>query len=226
MNKSNIQVFNFNSFNVRTSTDEDNNILFCLKDVCKSLELTNHNKVGSTLDQDGVTTSYLIDSMGRKQNVKFIDESNLYQVIFQSRKEQAQKFKKWVTSEVIPSIRKTGKYEIQTEMDNITFAKNMIELSNKLIESEERKRELEEENKKLLPKANDWDEFLNMDVEIPMNEVAKLLWDKYNIKIGRNQLFKFLREQGILMKGVNHNQPKQKYMKAGYFNECPVIPLL
>lgn len=85
-------------------------IYLCLKDICKILKLTNSRKVTSRLNQDGVTNSYIIDRLGRKQQATFINESNLYKVIFQSRKPEAEAFTEWVTSEVLPSIRKTGQY--------------------------------------------------------------------------------------------------------------------
>lgn len=106
-------------------------IYLCLKDVCKILKLTNSRKVTSRLNKDGVTISYIIDSLGRKQQATFINESNLYKVIFQSRKPEAEAFTEWVTSEVLPSIRKTGQY-----ISNTT-----------ILQLEKRIQELEEANK-------------------------------------------------------------------------------
>ena len=88
-------------------------VWWVLTDICKVLELTNPRKVASTLDPDDVTSSYGVDSLGRKNKMNFVNESGLYQVIFQSRKPEAKAFKRWVTKEVLPSIRKTGKYEVK-----------------------------------------------------------------------------------------------------------------
>lgn len=85
--------------------------MFCLADVCKALEITHITDVKNRLKQDGVGTAEVIDNIGRKQNATFINESNLYKTIFQSRKESAERFTEWVTSEVLPSIRKTGSYQ-------------------------------------------------------------------------------------------------------------------
>lgn len=87
---------------------------FCLKDVCEVLGLTNSRKVlSSQVDKNGVTKSYVIDSMGREQEAAFVNEPNLYRVIFRSNKPEAKQFQDWVFNEVLPTIRKTGRYEKQ-----------------------------------------------------------------------------------------------------------------
>jgi prophage antirepressor-like protein len=85
---------------------------FVAKDVCEVLEHSNHKMAIKSLDEDEVSSVYLIDTMGRKQETKVVSESGLYSLIFQSRKAEAKKFRKWVTSEVLPSIRKKGYYGI------------------------------------------------------------------------------------------------------------------
>lgn len=84
--------------------------MFCLADVCKALDLDAPHKVKERLNPDGGNTIPVIDTLGRTQQAYFINEQNLYKTIFQSRKPEAEKFTDWVTSEVLPSIRKTGKY--------------------------------------------------------------------------------------------------------------------
>lgn len=88
---------------------------FNLKDVCNILGIGNTSDVKKRLLKDGVDSIEVIDSIGRKQKATFIDESNLYKCIFQSRKSEAEKFTLWVTKEVLPSIRKTGFYGISEE---------------------------------------------------------------------------------------------------------------
>lgn len=112
-----LQIFKNDEFGeVRTIVINEQPFLM-LKDVCSILGLTNSSKVKERLKEDGVTTSYVIDRLGRKQEAKFINESNLYRLIFQSRKPEAEKFSDWVTSEVLPAIRKTGKYELLPSPD-------------------------------------------------------------------------------------------------------------
>lgn len=112
----------------------NNEPLFCLSDICRVLEISNSRNVKNRLMQNGVHTMDTIDSYGRTQSATFINEPNLYKVIFQSRKESAEKFTDWVTSEVLPSIRKTGSYSIpQTTDGKITLlAQGHVELSAKI----------------------------------------------------------------------------------------------
>lgn len=105
-----LQIFSNSEFGEIRTITKDNEPMFCLADVCKALEITHVTDVKNRLKQDGVGTAEVIDSLGRKQKATFINESNLYKTIFQSRKESAERFTEWVTSEVLPSIRKTGSY--------------------------------------------------------------------------------------------------------------------
>ena len=91
---------------IRVMTDEQGEPLFVLKDICDALDLKNISDVASRLDEDGVGTAEVIDNLGRKQKTNVITEAGLYEVIFMSRKPEAKAFRRWVTSEVLPSIRK------------------------------------------------------------------------------------------------------------------------
>lgn len=106
-----LQIFNSDEFGQIRTVIINEEPMFCLADVCKALDLEQVSRVKSRLKQDGVTTSKVIDSLGREQSATFINESNLYKTIFQSRKESAERFTDWVTSEVLPTIRKTGSYQ-------------------------------------------------------------------------------------------------------------------
>lgn len=92
---------------------------FCLADVCHALDIKNISDMKKRLNRDGVATSEVIDSVGRKQNANFVNELNLYKTIFQSRKESAERFTDWVAGEVLPSIRKTGSYQKQLSPQEI-----------------------------------------------------------------------------------------------------------
>lgn len=95
---------------VRTATI-DGEPMFCLADICKALELSQPSKVKERLNQKGVNSIPTLTN-GGTQNLLYVNESNLYKTIFQSRKESAERFTDWVTSEVLPSIRKTGQYQM------------------------------------------------------------------------------------------------------------------
>lgn len=107
-----LQIFNNEEFGEIRTITKDNEPMFCLADVCKALELEQVSRVKSRLKADGVTTSKVTDRLGREQEATFINESNLYKTIFQSRKESAERFTDWVTGEVLPSIRKAGSYSM------------------------------------------------------------------------------------------------------------------
>ena len=129
-----LQIFSNEEFgSVRTIT-KDNEPMFCLADVCKALELEQVSRVKSRLKEDGVTNSKVIDRLGREQEAIFINESNLYRVIFQSRKPSAERFTDWVTDEVIPSIRKTGTYgkPMSTAEQIRLLAQGSTELSERI----------------------------------------------------------------------------------------------
>lgn len=143
-----LQIFNFEKKEVRTAK-KDNDIWFCLKDVCSILEIKNHKDVVSRLNQKGVDITDTLTN-GGMQKVTFINESNLYKVIFQSRKPQAEKFTEWVTSEVLPTIRKTGRYEIpKTPMEVLKIMFEAQEQTNEEIYKHEKRITDLEENKHL-----------------------------------------------------------------------------
>ena len=109
-----MQVFNYKSSQVRT-VEINNEPWFVLKDVCAVLDLGSAHKVSERLDEDERNHIPLTDSLGRKQETTIINESGLYNVILRSDKPEAKPFRKWVTSEVLPSIRKTGSYALPND---------------------------------------------------------------------------------------------------------------
>ena len=141
-----LEVFNNKTFGaVRVLADERGDVWFVLSDVCRVLGLSNPTKVANTIDKDDLTIIQVTDNLGRIQKVNAVNESGLYQVIFQSRKSQAKKFKKWVTSEVLPAIRKYGLYAtdevIEKTLNNPDF---MIKLLEELKKERDEKAKLQE----------------------------------------------------------------------------------
>ena len=197
-----LQIFNNEEFGEIRTITKHGDPMFCLSDVCKALDITHVTDVKNRLKHDGVDTSEVIDSLGRKQTAIFINESNLYKVIFQSRKPSAEKFTDWVTSEVLPSIRKYGTY---------CMPRTYKEALAQLLLEVDKNAKLELENKEMKPKADFFDSVADSKTAISMNEVAKVL----NVKgYGRNNLFEFLRENKILQ---NNNVPYQRYVDNGWF---------
>ena len=107
------QIFSFKGKEVRTVLDSEENALFNANDICAFLEYANpHQAIGLHVDQDDLCRIEVIDSMGRNQVSNFVTEFGLYDLILGSRKKEAKEFKRWVTHEVLPSIRKTGGYHV------------------------------------------------------------------------------------------------------------------
>lgn len=106
-----LQIFKNEEFGEIRTVTIDGEPMFCLADICKALELSQPSKVKERLNQKGVNSIPTLTN-GGTQNLLYVNESNLYKTIFQSRKESAERFTDWVTSEVLPSIRRTGQYQM------------------------------------------------------------------------------------------------------------------
>lgn len=213
----NIQIFNNSEFGEVRTALIDNKPMFCLVDVCRVLEIKNPSDCKSRLKEPGVAITEVGVVTGTKKDgtesiqqvlMTFIDESNLYKVIFQSRKPQAEQFTDWVTSEVLPTIRKTGLYSMPSGNDLIALA--IIE-AKKLIEEKDKK------ITELTPKALFADAVSASHTTILIGELAKLL-KQNGVDIGQNRLFEKLRNEGFLVKnGSSKNIPTQKAMQLGLF---------
>lgn len=141
------------------------------------------------------------DTLGGTQEMVIINESGLYSLVLSSKLESARKFKRWITSEVIPQIRKTGAYHTP---------KTYAEALRALADEAEKAEALKKQNQLMQPKAEFFDAVTDSKTAIPIGDVAKIL----DIGIGRNKLFEFLREKNIL---TSDNRPYQRYIDAGYF---------
>lgn len=136
----NLQIFNSEEFGEIRTVTIDGEPWFCLADICRALELGNVSQVKTRLNQDGVITNEVIDSIGRKQIANFVNEPNMYRLIFQSRKESAERFTDWVTTEILPSIRRTGSYEMEQYSPEM---KAILMHDKKLVKMDERVTNLE-----------------------------------------------------------------------------------
>ena len=134
-----LQIFTYQQSTVRT-VERDGEPWFVLKDVSDVLNLTTPARVAERLDKDEVSQTHLTDSLGRQQETTIINESGLYSVILRSDKPEAKPFRKWVTSEVIPAIRRHGSYSRKP----LTPAEQLLAQANVLVEQERRLSALEE----------------------------------------------------------------------------------
>ena len=193
--------------------------MFCLSDICKSLGLSQPSKVKERLNEKGVRTIPTLTS-GGEQNLLYINEPNLYKVIFQSRKESAERFTEWVTSEVLPSIRKNGGYIAgqETLSDDELLSKALLVAHNKIAERDKIIEQKQARIEQMKPKAIFADAVATSRTSILIGDLAKLICQN-GYQIGQKRLFEWLRNNGYLCKrkGTQWNMPTQKSMELGLF---------
>ena len=185
-----IQIFTYNSNEVRT-VEMNGEPWFVLKDVCEVLGIANHKMTAQRLDADEVSLTDLTDSMGRQQETTVINESGLYNVILRSDKPEAKPFRKWVTSEVLPSIRKHGAYMTpETLQAAILNPDTMIQLCQQLKAEQDKNAALTAANSQLTvdkqimqPKADYFDELVDRNLLTSFRETAKQLEIKEKVLI-------------------------------------------
>ena len=201
-----LQVFNNDEFgSIRTVTIE-NEPWFVGKDVAEVLGYTNPSKALSDhVDTEDKLNNETLLSLGQRGGW-LINESGLYSLILSSKLPSAKKFKRWVTSEVLPAIRKTGSY-------NLPDFSNPAEAARAWAKEYEEKQKALAQVTEMKPKAEFYDDVTGSTDTIDIGSVAKVL----NIpNMGRNKLFSFLRENKILNK---RNEPYQEYVDKGYFRQ-------
>lgn len=212
-----LTTFNFQSHDVRTVTDENGEPWFVAKDVCDVLEIQNPTDALKSLEEDErMTLDNTEGHSGKRGGAQFfnvVSESGLYALIFKSRKPEAKAFRKWVTAEVLPTIRKTGGY-IRAAADEtpeeimaraLFVAKDTIDRQKARIEE-------------MKPKALFADAVASSKNSLLVGEMAKLL-KQNGADIGQNRFFIWLRENGFLIRrqGSDYNMPTQRAMELGLF---------
>ena len=213
-----LQIFKNNEFGEIRTKMISNEPYFMLSDVCRVLEIKNSRDAKSRLNEYGVGTTDIIDSLGRIQKADFINESNLYKLVFQSRKPQAEKFSDWVTSEVLPSIRKHGAYMTSEVIEKtLSDPDYLIRLATNLKEEKAKRALAEAQIEKDKPKVLFADSCEVAENSILIGEFAKRL-KQNGYDIGQNKLFEWLRQHDYLCKsGERKNLPTQYSMERGLF---------
>lgn len=211
-----LQVFNFSGNQVRT-VEKNGQPWFVLKDVCEALGDLAHRVVRQRIGDDVCSTYPILDSIGRQQETTIINEDGLYDVILESRKPEARAFRKWVTSEVLPTIRKHGAYmtpeTIEKTLGDPDF---IIGLATRLKKEQEKTAALEHQTAEQQRKLKEQETpvaIYNLAISahntMSMQEVAK------SLNTGRTRLYRILREEEVIMKGST--MPYQRFLDAGYF---------
>lgn len=208
-----IKIFNNPKFGqIRTTTDEQGEPLFCLKDVCAALDLGNASQVKTRLSRDGVIANDVIDSLGRTQHVSFINEPNFYRCVFQSRKPEAEAFQYWIYEEVLPAIRKQGGYmTVKDETPEETIARALL-MAQHTIELRDKRIALQAEQLKLqAPKVAYVDEVLASDRTYTTTQIAKEL-----DMTSAQALQKMLCDNGIMFRQSGQWLLTARYSAKGY----------
>ena len=205
-----VQFFNFENHEVRTLVI-NNEPWFVGKDVAKILVYKDtSDALKKHVDEEDKLTRRFADS-GQSREMYIINESGLYSLVLSSKLPSAKKFKRWVTSEVLPALRKTGQYQVKELSGQELMAKALIEAQSVLAAKDKQIEEMK-------PKVVFADAVATSHTSILVGELAKIL-KQNGIDMGQKRLFAWLREKGYLIKrqGTDYNMPTQKAMDLGLF---------
>lgn len=206
-----VQLFNFESHEVR-SLLLNNEPWFVGKDVAEALGYSKaRNAIATHIDSEDKKDAPIQGTLGGVQEMTVINESGLYSLVLSSKLPSAKKFKRWVTSEVLPALRKTGQYQVKELSGSELMAKALIEAQNVLAAKDKVIEEMK-------PKVVFADAVATSHTSILVGELAKIL-KQNGIDMGQKRLFAWLREKGYLIKrqGTDYNMPTQKAMELGLF---------
>jgi len=214
-----IQIFENKNFGQMRTVTIENEPWFVLADVCKVLELTTPAKVSARLEEDekGVTS---IHTLGGQQEMTIINESGLYSVILRSDKPQAKPFRKWVTSEVLPTIRKHGAYMTEQTLEQALASPDfLIKLATQLKAEQEKNKSLQVkvsaltvDNQIMQPKADYFDELVDRNLLTGIRETAK------ELKVKQKVFVDFLLEKKYLYRDKKGKlMPYAKHTETGLF---------
>lgn len=210
-----MQIFKNDDFGKIRATEIDGEPWFVGKDIAEVLGYSNPRKaMGDHVDDEdkGVTKC---DTLGGQQNLVIINESGLYSLILGSKLPTAKKFKRWVTSEVLPAIRRHGAYMTDEKAFDVTH--NSSGLADLLQQAADQLKQKDIQIERMKPKALFADAVATADTSILVGQLAKILRQN-GVQIGQNRLFNWLRENGYLGKtGNNRNLPTQRAMDLGLF---------
>ena len=206
-----VQLFNFESHEVR-SLLLNNEPWFVGKDVAEALGYSKaRNAIATHIDSEDKKDAPIQGTLGGVQEMTVINESGLYSLVLSSKLPSAKKFKRWVTSEVLPALRTTGQYQVKELSGQELMAKALIEAQSVLAAKDK-------QIEAMKPKVVFADAVATSHTSILVGELAKIL-KQNGIEMGQKRLFAWLREKGYLIKrqGTDYNMPTQKAMDLGLF---------
>lgn len=204
-----LQIFENPQFGAIRAIEKDGEPWFVAADVCKALDIQNHKDAIKRLDDDEKSGVVLTDPHGRPQETNCVNEPGLYSLVLGSRKPEAKAFKRWITHEVIPSIRRSGGYI--AGQDNMTpdelMAKALMVAQKTLADREARISALTVENQIMKPKADYFDELVDRNLLTNFRETAKQLevGERDFIQFLINKKYIYRDKRGKLMPYANRN---------------------
>jgi anti-repressor protein len=212
----NIQIFKNGTINLQIK-EVDGEIYFDAEQTAIGLGISFVAKSGNEVARWERVRKYLNSPQVEKGD--FITEPQFYKLAIKANNETAEKFQNWVTSEVLPTIRKHGAYLTEEKIDEVlSDPDTIIKLATQLKEERQARKQLQADNERMRPKEIFSDAVSASHTDILIGELAKILKGN-GIEIGQNRLFTWLRENGYLIrrKGTDYNMPTQKSMENGLF---------
>lgn len=209
-----LEIFNNPEFGQIRATEISGNPYFVGKDIAEALGYTNPQKaIRDHVDEEDKTLNESFTVNGTM--AVLISESGVYSLVFSSKLPNAKQFKHWVTSEVLPTIRKHGAYMTPETLEKALLNPDgMIKVLQALKEEQEKRKALEAQNEEMKPKALFADAVASSDTSILMNDLAKLLKQE-GVDIGGGRLWKWMRDHDYIFK--HSCEPTQKAMDLGLF---------
>lgn len=201
---------------VRSVLDESAQPWFVAADVLALLDLHRSSLAALDEDEKGV---HSLDTPGGQQRFTLISEAGLYSLILRSRKPEAKAFRRWVTHDVLPAIRRTGNYTAPApavELDE-------LEVARRYVQALEAKKAIEAELEMAAPKAASWDVLASAEGDWSVRDAAKVLSRDPNLNVGERRLFSLLGEQQWIyrQRGDGRWRPYQRAVESGWLSELP-----
>ena len=214
-----LQIFNSPEFGAIRTIEKDGEPWFVGKDVAVVLGYGDTDQAlrKHIDDEDKLTRRF--DGSGQNRQMTIINESGLYSLVRSSKLPTAKKFKRWVTSEIIPSIRKHGAYMTPETLEKVLLSPDtLMQLAQNLKDEQEKRKVLETKIEQDKPKVLFADAVASAKTSILIGELAKLL-KQNGVDIGQNRLFEWMRQNGYLIRrqGSDYNMPTQRSMEQGLF---------
>ena len=210
-----LKIFENKEFGKVRTIMTDGEPLFIAADVCKALDIKNFTQAVSRLDTD----ERAMLNIGRQGRTNVVNEYGLYNLVLASRKPEAKAFKRWITHEVIPAIRKHGGYLTPDKTEELLNDPDLIiQLATNLKEERAARSQAEQQLAVAKPKVLFADAVAASDSTILIGDLAKIIKQNGHA-VGQQRMFKWLREHGYLIKrmGADYNSPTQKAMELGLF---------